>query len=478
MTIGAMRQTPKAVEGPSPRLSNRASAFARSALADSPFEAVLSSATSKVPAHRTPQTGDDRERPSARIEEPQAQRSDAQRRSASRGRDAHPTATTRNRGAGERPTTLSEREEPHEDEVDEGETSERDPVDETAMDRAAMHAPVTPTHSDTVERAFASLAGAPPERTSAQTLGESLGRAASAGRVASAFDQATPSAHVADTDPQNDGASEGPAEGLDDVEGQAGHGDGSDAEFVASRRLDDLVRSANRRLGTSEESLEEADGEFELRGASAGEDLEGSLDAVAGSGNAAGDDAQEAARPSAGHETTSSLAALQSPPKGGRPSPSTGNVAPGEHLSRELETLARSRRQDAATSAVNHLTLRHGAEGQLDLGELGLVTVTARTVAGEVDVKIRASNEETASILQSTSALLEGELRRESVEIRNLDVEHQQRERRGDGDSSGKERPDERPTREPGEASPPEAEENFEASVRFVLQGTEPLGSN
>ncbi|MBM4376311.1 MAG: flagellar hook-length control protein FliK [Deltaproteobacteria bacterium] len=115
------------------------------------------------------------------------------------------------------------------------------------------------------------------------------------------------------------------------------------------------------------------------------------------------------------------------------------------------------------------MTLRHGAEGHIDLGELGHVTVRATSHNGEIDVTIRADHEDAVAMLQTTSALLEGELRRESLEIRHLGVE---RERRTRTDEDGARRERERQAPRQDEAAP-EAEQGFESdlerSVRIVL---------
>ncbi|MBM4358930.1 MAG: flagellar hook-length control protein FliK [Deltaproteobacteria bacterium] len=147
--------------------------------------------------------------------------------------------------------------------------------------------------------------------------------------------------------------------------------------------------------------------------------------------------------------------------------------AKAERVTRELESMVRARRQEVAASAVNHLTLRHGAEGRLDLEELGTVTVVARAVAGEVDVSIRTSSEDTTAMLQSTSGLLEGELRRDSLEIRHLSVEHERGERRDDGDDGRRREPRRDDAEEPHRPAPNPGEDDFESSVRFVLSGHE-----
>jgi hypothetical protein len=151
--------------------------------------------------------------------------------------------------------------------------------------------------------------------------------------------------------------------------------------------------------------------------------------------------------------------------------PATGNVrlAGADSAAHELEQLARARRQDAATSAVNQMTLRQGAQGVIDLGELGTVSVSARAIAGEVDIDIRAQNGDTTAILHSASGLLEAELRKDAIDVRQLGIE---KEERDNGDKGRRHRddrhPEERPTRENHEHAS-DFEADFESSVRFVL---------
>lgn len=94
-----------------------------------------------------------------------------------------------------------------------------------------------------------------------------------------------------------------------------------------------------------------------------------------------------------------------------------------EALEQHARDLQRARRQGAATQAVNRMTLRNGASGEIDLPQLGRVSVAARTMNGEVDVQLRAQDGTTLSVLQSVSAELERELRSNSVDLRDLDID-------------------------------------------------------
>jgi len=56
-------------------------------------------------------------------------------------------------------------------------------------------------------------------------------------------------------------------------------------------------------------------------------------------------------------------------------------------------------RQEAATNAVNQMTLRRAADGELDIPELGRVRINAQSNAGEVNVRISADRPETQALV-------------------------------------------------------------------------------
>lgn len=112
---------------------------------------------------------------------------------------------------------------------------------------------------------------------------------------------------------------------------------------------------------------------------------------------------------------------------------------------REIDAMLRGKRQRAATSAVNQMTLRHAASADVELPDLGHIRIDARSIAGEVDVDVRTVETSTASVLQSVSASIESELRNTSIELRNLDIREessgdatpQRREAGAEGDANG-----------------------------------------
>ncbi len=98
-----------------------------------------------------------------------------------------------------------------------------------------------------------------------------------------------------------------------------------------------------------------------------------------------------------------------------------GASAEGIQFAQELdEADPAMRRQNAAVSAVNQMTLRRAASAEVDLPDLGRIRVDARNAAGEVDVRIEAQKDTTNAILSSSSGNLENSLRNAHVPLRDL----------------------------------------------------------
>lgn len=92
------------------------------------------------------------------------------------------------------------------------------------------------------------------------------------------------------------------------------------------------------------------------------------------------------------------------------------------HASAQVADEQALHRQEVATSAVNHMTLKHFAQADIEHPELGRIRVAARNVGGEIDVEMKARDANTVAVLQSTSGQLSSELRQASVDLRDLDV--------------------------------------------------------
>ncbi|MSP25689.1 MAG: hypothetical protein EXR75_11095 [Myxococcales bacterium] len=162
-------------------------------------------------------------------------------------------------------------------------------------------------------------------------------------------------------------------------------------------------------------------------------------------------------------------------------SPSTSTdprILRAETMARRLDELMRARRQDAATSAVNQMTLRNGAEGTIELPGLGSVHIAAHTRAGEVDIELRATTADGAAVLHSVSGALEADLRQGSVNLRHLNVsddgEHD--ENRDEPNTDHRNRRDHSASDDDGEPKRRRAPPSFEREpfdtappVRFVL---------
>jgi len=138
---------------------------------------------------------------------------------------------------------------------------------------------------------------------------------------------------------------------------------------------------------------------------------------------------------------------------------------------------ARALRQAAATSAVNRMTLRHGAQAELVDPHLGRIAVQATVRRGEVDVDVRAQAVETVSMLRSAGHQLENHLRNSSIELGNLNIDHDGSDaeterdggdarRRQDGHEDGETWRHEQRDQQPAEDGAPPADDK---RVRIVL---------
>ena len=83
-----------------------------------------------------------------------------------------------------------------------------------------------------------------------------------------------------------------------------------------------------------------------------------------------------------------------------------------------------SARQRAVSSAINQMTVRHGASGRVDLAELGAVHVEARQVAGSIAVDVRVEHANVAQTLQHAHDALMTTARQGDLPVWKLDVEH------------------------------------------------------
>ena len=243
---------------------------------------------------------------------------------------------------------------------------------------------------------------------------------------------------------------------------------------LESARLQDAVRPSENKEGASQFAVKRATDASAAPGTKTNTVAGANTETSTVAGARAASATTGAANTNAKATSTSAGAAAPNVAGVGRTTTTRTGVANtrvehGETPERQLEQLMRGRRQEAATSAVNQMTLRQGAEGTVDLGELGTVSVSARTVMGEVDIEVRAEHGDTVSMLQSTSAILEAELRKESIDVRQLGIDkeerdprHPQRENRGDHATDEEAKRDNRKRQS-------DVESDFESSVQFVL---------
>ncbi len=118
---------------------------------------------------------------------------------------------------------------------------------------------------------------------------------------------------------------------------------------------------------------------------------------------------------------TAAAVAHPSPGAGARdraavaPSPADPSVAADDGV--------RARLHDAAEASANRLTLRQAAHGELDVPELGRVTVSARSRDGEVDLRVRAERPETAHTLAAHAGEISAAVRAVDVPVGRLTFE-------------------------------------------------------
>lgn len=80
-------------------------------------------------------------------------------------------------------------------------------------------------------------------------------------------------------------------------------------------------------------------------------------------------------------------------------------------------------RQEAATQAVNQLTLKKAAGGELDIPELGKVKVGAETIGAAVDVRIQADRQETRTLVASHAREIALDARSAAIPVNGVRVE-------------------------------------------------------
>jgi len=205
------------------------------------------------------------------------------------------------------------------------------------------------------------------------------------------------------------------------------------------------------------------------RSAATGQPLPGSTDDAIQTSNRSSDPSQASSTESGVAATklgpSSELAGLA--PRAAGPAASSpaaaGSNIKAELVQQRLEQMLRARRQQAATKAVNRMTLRNTASMQVELAGLGRIRVDARSRAGEVEVGVRASDAATVAVLQSLTGAMEQDLRTSSIDLAHLEVsedkdqesednaaradqreaESRKQDRKGESDGT---QPDEQPT--------------------------------
>ena len=84
---------------------------------------------------------------------------------------------------------------------------------------------------------------------------------------------------------------------------------------------------------------------------------------------------------------------------------------------------ANDARQEAAMQAVNQLTLKKAAGGEIDIPELGKVKVGAQTNGAEVDVRIQAEQQETRALVASHAREIAADARSAQIPVNGVRVD-------------------------------------------------------
>lgn len=129
------------------------------------------------------------------------------------------------------------------------------------------------------------------------------------------------------------------------------------------------------------------------------------------------------------------------------------------------------RRQNAAVAAVNQMTLRRGAEVEVDLPELGKIHIDAKMRGGEVDVRVIAHQIATQQILHNAGQDMQDSLRNAHVPLGEMLIGGDE-EGRGHSSESGTPNADahaEEAARAAEIATSPQAYRPGSKRVRIVL---------
>jgi hypothetical protein len=150
-----------------------------------------------------------------------------------------------------------------------------------------------------------------------------------------------------------------------------------------------------------------------------------------------------------------------------------GAAPPGDRDARgDADRLELSPRQEAVTLAVNRMALRQGAHAEVDVPELGRLTVDARSRGKDVDVSVSVDRAHSAAALRVASPELAAYLRDANVPLAKLSVESSVSGGAGgrdDGERSGQPRADDQGRGDPRGTTDPGQRGDPRRRVRFVL---------
>jgi hypothetical protein len=201
-------------------------------------------------------------------------------------------------------------------------------------------------------------------------------------------------------------------------------------------------------------------------------------DASTTSGGAAGDHAEspprapekaDEAAPSSAHARVDGGASTPSAPAAR--SPGDAARVDENRATNDAERREASPRQEAVTVAVNRMALRHGAHAEVDVPELGRLTVDARSRGADVDVAVSVDRAHGAAALRAASPELAAYLRDAHVPLARLSVEPSVSggTSGGDGDRSRQPRSNDDRGGDPRATPDPAQRGDPRRRVRFVL---------
>lgn len=148
-------------------------------------------------------------------------------------------------------------------------------------------------------------------------------------------------------------------------------------------------------------------------------------DAVAKASRRGPSDAGPGARPAVAATTAETAAQALAPIDAAstRLDVREGAVGAGAAVADAAQTEVRERRMEATHQAVNRMALRQSVHAEVELPELGRITIGVHGHQSSLDVRLRASHEDTARELAARAGELAGDIRGAQIPVARVVVE-------------------------------------------------------